>query len=50
DKANPLFVITQFANAAAARWELRINPLYNAQQDAETATLERDRIYRENNP
>lgn len=50
DKANPLFVITQFANAAAARWELRINPLYNAQQDAETATLVRDRIYRENNP
>ncbi|WP_372364259.1 MobH family relaxase (plasmid) [Xanthomonas sp. NCPPB 3583] len=50
DKANPLFVITQFPNAAAARWELRINPAYSAQQDAEMATLVRDRIYRENNP
>ena len=50
DKANPLFVITQFAKAAVARWELRINPTYNITLDAETATLVKDRIYRENNP
>lgn len=50
DKTNPLFIVTQFANASAARWELRVNPTYSIQQDAELASKVRDRVYKENNP
>ena len=49
EPANPLFVITQFANAAASRWELRVNPTYTIALDAEVAERVRQRIVEEQN-
>lgn len=43
-KVNPLFEITQYANAASSRWELVPAPEYNPEMDAKTAGAVRERI------
>lgn len=46
-KANPLLLVTQFANAGSGRWEVRINPAYDVDQDSQLAAEVRERNHQE---